>query len=231
MTTAAVEVRTSSNDIRNDWRDLIWTSGLTSSERLVALCFASHAKPHGRNVWVTTKRGAFLTDLSTRTWERSTATLVRLGWMQLTRPARSGRDGGRAAEYNLRLVCPVRERSVSPHASGMAVTVSDIPGNERHRVKKDRHSGDPTPTEPLQKTGTPADSALTSGPSQAVGRLTSTPRDWAQLEDDYDAFEAYLEEELGGLCGDEYSTAAGMWEDRQHPKAIRNKIAKQRRQS
>jgi hypothetical protein len=57
------------------------------------------------------------------------------------------------------------------------------------------------------------------------------PQNWDALRTDGLMFDEWLEQELGGLSGEEYRTADGMWQSGDvHPKAILNKIIADRRQ-
>ncbi|WP_221651971.1 hypothetical protein [Actinotalea ferrariae] len=62
---------------------------------------------------------------------------------------------------------------------------------------------------------------------QRVHAEARTP-DWDEMTEDVEALEAWLENELGGLGGAEYSAVLGMWEDQCHPLTILNTVRSRR---
>ena len=112
---------------RDEWRARIWASDLATNPRMVALVYARFGE-NPASVWVVKKTGIQMAGMSRRTWERSVAVLVDLGWLTLIAGARGGRDKGRAAIYALSL------------PEGMDVTETRIPNNARHSDRNARHS-------------------------------------------------------------------------------------------
>ncbi|MFJ4105928.1 hypothetical protein [Oerskovia enterophila] len=72
------------------WRDAIWASDLTATEKLVALTYADHASSGTLRVWVSPERLRQRTSLKRTSTTGALRRLAAAGWLKVTTPGSTG---------------------------------------------------------------------------------------------------------------------------------------------
>lgn len=72
------------------WRDAIWASDLTATEKLVALTYADHASSGTLRVWVSPERLRQRTSLKRTSTTGALRRLAEAGWLTVTTPGSTG---------------------------------------------------------------------------------------------------------------------------------------------
>lgn len=188
--------------------------------------------------------------LDLRTIKRAVRDLVELGYLIQTAEGGNQYGKGRANEYALGDLTKIREGGHLMHPLTKSLARALTPGNRRPSdrelaVEKDRQLAalqaaiGAEGVHPVQPRGTSGalegvhgmtpHQITTSDPSiipppAASGPDTAIDDLWKTLRGDFAALEGWLLKSLGALTAEESSTALGMWEKNEHPKAIANTI-------
>lgn len=227
------------------WQKALRGADLTPTEYMVLLTISTYADKHLKHAHPGWNRLVNDTQLDVRTIKKAVSSLIEKEYLVLAVPGGNQYRKGQANEYHLTLPA-----STTPSPRG---TPNDPLDNLEgvHLVQQGVH-----PVHPRGTSGAwegvhpvPPHQVLSSGPyiksnhhsaTDVAGALAPAPAraqipkhdttDWDALLDDEELLQEWLDERFGGIDQQEAMTAYYMWESGQHPIAIFNTIAKQRRQ-
>lgn len=235
------------------WQKALRGAELSPTEYMVLLTISTYTDEHLEHAHPGWARLADDTHLDRRTIKKAVDSLRMKGYLVLTMPGGNQYRKGLANEYHLTL--PSRGTADAPLdsvSSHGALTDHDDQGV--HLVQQGGHSmqgrGTPDAWEGVHPV-TPHQ-VLSSGPSirsihhhseadasasahadahaKSTDTTDTTPTDWQALIDGEELLQEWLEARFDGITAMETQTAYYMWENDQHPIAIFNTIAKQRRE-
>lgn len=165
---------------RYKWRDAVLESGLTSTEKIVALVFEWHASQGTGRVWCAPERLQAMTSLGRTSCKSTVQRLVVLGWLTVIEKARQHR----AARYALTIPSGAdRDPLIEPRGSESDPLDESRGSLEDFRGSPDGARGSGSDPDPCSiPVLIPEESDARSKP-ESNGKGTRLPQDWTPSEE------------------------------------------------
>lgn len=230
------------------WQKQLRGHFLSPTEYLVLSTIATYSDARGQGAHPGWARLGADTGLDQRTIKRAVKVLLAGRYLKQTAEGGNQHAKGMANEY---AILPAAEAAGAPGptttaaegvhpmtplangesdtgrgASGAPRGTSDVAEGVHPMTPHQITTSGPIIIPPSSKSG-----SVSTDHEVPTSSAASTSSNWSLLQDDCLLFEEWLEENVGNVDASEFTTAVGMWESGQHPKAIANTIRKQRRAS